>query len=271
MRSTLAHLREEVRPGADGALVIANDAYRAIFSAADGVSYTPRHGGKYEPRLTWRYRARSLVTGTATRALAHIAPTVSATGDHVVDFTRPGLIERYEGERTGVEQIFVLPERPTGTGDVRIVGDVTFAGTIRTKGGGLEFDAGDGLPAFTYAKPVAFDARHASVPVRVELTGATLSLVLDSAALDGVQWPVTIDPLYGTTVVKPSFAGTGAGIVYNARRGEFLVVTAAGTRGRRQGWCGRAAIASTAMLWPHRSSWQPLRRQSSSRRTWPTT
>ena len=153
-----------------------------------------------------------------------MAPVVSAIGDHVVDFVRPGLIERYEGERAGVEQIFVLPERPAGRGDVRIVGDVGFAGSIRAKDGGLEFDAGNGLPAFTYAKPIAFDARRTPVPVRVEVAGAALSLVIDGVALDRVQWPVTIDPLFGVTVVEPLFAGFGAGVRHNARRGEFLVV-----------------------------------------------
>ena len=177
-----------------------------------GVVYTPRHGEGLEPRLTWRYRARAIATDTTTHSLAAVAPVVSAIGDHVVDFVRPGLIERYEGERAGVEQIFVLPERPAGRGDVRIVGDVGFAGSIRAKDGGLEFDAGNGLPAFTYAKPIAFDARRTPVPVRVEVAGAALSLVIDGVALDRVQWPVTIDPLFGVTVVEPLFAGFGAGV-----------------------------------------------------------
>ena len=60
LRSAMEHLREEVRPGADGTLAIANGSYRASFSAAAGVVYTPRHGEGLEPRLTWRYRARAM-------------------------------------------------------------------------------------------------------------------------------------------------------------------------------------------------------------------
>jgi hypothetical protein len=223
LRHRLAHLREEVRSTREGALVIANGGYRAAFSARDGVVYTPRINGGYERRLRWQYRARAIRTDTVTRSLAPVAPTVSAAGDHIVDFVRPGLIERYEGERKGVEQIFVLSEKPAGDGDVRIAGDITFAGRARQTGAGVEFDGGDGLPPLTYANPVAFDAAGRSVAVRAVLDGVRLDLVLDDASLADAQYPVTVDPLFGVAVVEEAFT-MWADVAYNARRGEFLVV-----------------------------------------------
>ncbi len=223
VRLATARLRETAQPGANASLVIANDRYRAVFSR-EGLAYTPRVDGRLESRLAWTYRARTVATDTATRRLDAVAPAVSVTGEHVVDFIRPGLVERYEGEGAAVEQIFVLSERPAGRGDVRIEGDVTFNGRMTAANGGLRFEAA-GLPAFSYAAPIAFDADEKRIPVRVDASGSTLALVLDGAALDGARWPVTIDPLLGVTQVDATGNSTsGTDIAYSARRGEFLVV-----------------------------------------------
>ena len=203
LRVALAHLHEEVRRSDDGSLVIENGNYQASFSQRGGVRFMPRIEARYERQLSWQYRARSIDTDTSRAPLDPVRPVVSATGDHVVDFERPGLIERYEGRRGGVEQIFVLTRRPAGRGDVRISGEVTFAGTGRRRGAAMEFGAGGA--SLTYGAPTAYDAHHQPVPVRTDLQGERLHLVLDGAALSRVTFPVTIDPLLGatTTYIDP--------------------------------------------------------------------
>jgi hypothetical protein len=227
LQQTIGHLREEVQRGDSGTLVISNEHYQARFSELGGLAVTPRVDRQPAPQLTWRYRARRVETATARRALEPVAPTVSPTGHHVVDFERPGIIERYQGERTGVEQIFVLTERPSGTGDVRIVGDVAFDGRITHADGGLAFAPGGHRAPFTYSKPIAFDADRKSLPVHVELHDSELALVLDDEALKTATFPVTIDPLYG---IVTSDIGVGGpqmpDIAYNPERCEFLVVYA---------------------------------------------
>ena len=226
LRVALAHLHEEVRRSDDGSLVIENGNYQASFSQRGGVRFMPRIEARYERQLSWQYRARSIDTDTSRVPLDPVRPVVSATGDHVVDFERPGLIERYEGRRGGVEQIFVLTRRPAGRGDVRISGEVTFAGTSRRRGAAVEFAAGGA--SLTYGVPTAYDAHHQPVPVRTELQGDRLHLVLDGAALRRVTFPVTIDPLFGatTTYIDPIANALGhyVGVAYNWDRGEFLVV-----------------------------------------------
>jgi hypothetical protein len=226
LREAIAHLEQEVRVNAAGTLFIASGHYAADFTS-EGVAVTPRIDRALAPSLTWRYRVRAIETATSHRRLDPVAPSVSATGAHVVDFERPGIIERYEGERTGVEQIFVLTERPAGTGDVRIVGDMTFPGRASQADGGLSFDAGADRPRFTYSKPIAFDADRRPLPVHVELEGAELALVLDDEALATATFPVTVDPLYG---IVTSDIGVGGpqmpDIAYNPERCEFLVVYA---------------------------------------------
>ena len=226
LRVALAHLHEEVRRSDDGSLVIENGNYQASFSQRGGVRFVPRIEARYERQLSWQYRARSIDTDTSRAPLDPVRPVVSATGDHVVDFERPGLIERYEGRRGGVEQIFVLTRRPAGRGDVRISGEVTFAGTGRRRGAAMEFGAGGA--SLTYGAPTAYDAEQRPVPVRTDLQGERLDLVLDGAALSRATFPVTIDPLFGaaTTYVDPvvNALGHDVDVAYNWDRGEFLVV-----------------------------------------------
>jgi hypothetical protein len=223
----LARLHEEARVGRDGVLAITNGNYHAAFSKRDGLVFTPRIDGAYEPRLTWRYRARSIDTDTTRTPLDAVEPAVSRSGDHIVDFVRPGVIERYEGERRGIEQIFVLTDHPRGSGDVRIRGEVTFTGATRTAGEGLEFSAAGAVP-LAYSKPIAFDAAHRPLPVRVELHDNRLDLVLDEDALGEAAFPVTIDPLLGATnaYAVNDFDGLGhyVNVAYNWDRGEFLIV-----------------------------------------------
>jgi hypothetical protein len=226
LQRQLAHLPEEVRRSDEGSLVIQNANYRAVFSEHEGVRFTPRVEERYERQLSWQYRARSVHTETSQTPLDRVRPVVSQTGDHVVDFQRPGLIERYEGRRAGVEQIFVLTRRPDGSGDVRIRGEVTFAGERRRSGAALEFGT-DGA-SLTYSAPIAYDAAHRPVPVRTDLDGDRLDLVLDGTALSGATFPVTIDPLFGATTTfangDSNMLGHGVDVAYNWDRGEFLVV-----------------------------------------------
>ena len=123
-----------------------------------------------------------------------------------------------------MEQIFVLTEGPPP--EATCASRATSrspAGSPRSSGG-LRFEA-PGLPAFSYAAPIAFDANQKRIPVRVDAVGSRLSLVLDGAALDGARWPVTIDPLLGMADVDDTDDTTNAvDIAYNPRRGEFLVV-----------------------------------------------
>lgn len=254
IQAVMAHLYEEVRAGGDGGLVIDNGVYRASFSAAGGVVYTPRFGGALESRLTWRYRARTLAGGASTQRLDAVAPVIGAAGDHTVEFTRPGLLERYEGERGGLVQSFLLPGRPAGSGDVRMAGDLAFDGPAREIDGTLAFDAGRGLPVFTYARPVAFDAAHVPVPVRVDVARRSLTLVVDGAALDRAQWPVTIVPRFGTGLPE-SAAPPWSDVSRNYARRELLVVYAAAAgasgsevRGRRYDDAGRALDSSFTIV-----------------------
>ncbi len=223
LRGTMTRLREEARRQPDGSFAIDNGRYRAAFDASEGLRFTPRDAGGAGSRRTWHYRATSLDTATTTRPLARVAPDVSADADHIVEFRRPGLIERYAGETTGVEQIFVLTERPDGRGDVRVRGEVTFDGAARQSGGGLEYGTRDG-ERLAYGAPVAFDATGRRLPVRVETSGPWLDLVLDGAALDEARFPVTIDPLIGAATTYSATQTLFVDVAFNWDRNEFLVV-----------------------------------------------
>jgi hypothetical protein len=220
-------IAEEARRLDADTLRIQNGIYRASFTRASGMAFTPRVDGVYDERLTWRYRARALAVGSRRTVLADVDPMTTRAADHVVEFRRPGLVERYVGEPHGVEQVFVLTERPREKGDVRVRGEVTFAGHAEQAEGRLEF-AGHGAGRLTYGRPVAFDAARCAIPVRAELKGATLDLVLDGDALERATFPVTIDPLLsGPTTTYAGYGARNVDLAYNWTLGEFLLVFSA--------------------------------------------
>ena len=212
---------------ADAPLQIRTDAYRASFSRAEGFSFSPSIEGRYPQQLMWRYRLDAVEAGGRRLAMAAVHPQPGDDGSRVVEFRRPGLVERYITSDTGVEQVFVL-ERSPGPGDVRVAGEIRAFDVAVRHDGGLSFSDRLGWSVH-YSRPIAFDARKRPVGVRAELAGTRLSLVLDAASLAGAVYPITIDP---HIVAKPTLAYTDndaqdTDVTYNPTRNEFLVVFSA--------------------------------------------
>ena len=81
------------------------------------------------------------------------------------------------------------------------------------------------MPAMrTAAQPPITNAKNAPVPVRVEMSDRTLTLVLDAADLARAQWPVTIDPMLGVTVVEINDTPPSSDVAYDWKRAMYLVV-----------------------------------------------
>jgi hypothetical protein len=210
-----------------GRLQIRKAAYQASFGRTEGFSFSPAIGGAYSQRLTWRYRLDGLGAGRTRTMLGPVDPQIGPQGAHVVEFRRPGLVERYVADDRGVEQIFVL-ERSPGAGDVRIDGEIRAHDVAVRKDGGLAFSDREGWSVH-YSRPIAYDARKRSVAVRAELTGTRLSLVLDGPSLADAVYPITIDPhiVAGPTLSYTDSDAQDTDVAYNARLGEFLVVFSA--------------------------------------------
>jgi hypothetical protein len=116
-------------------------------------------------------------------------------------FTRGTVCERYEARAEGLEQSFVFGSPPLGDGDLvvhlRVATDLVPAAPADD--GSLRWRA-PGLGAVTFGTVTGVDARGWRVPGQVRRTPDGLDLVLPDAFLDEGAYPLTLDPLIGSSV-----------------------------------------------------------------------
>lgn len=177
----------------------------------------------------------------ALKALAK--PTARAARGEVLEIERGAVKEWYVNRAEGVEQSFLLRERPKGRGPVevrlRVGGSLT--PRLSRDGDALRLlDAGREVARYT--KLVAFDARGARMPARMVLRDRELALQVEDAR---AVYPLTIDPIVlrsGPELLPPSTATDGqfgfAVAIYDGEPGTLVpsiaAVSAPGdaTRGR---------------------------------------
>jgi hypothetical protein len=125
---------------------------------------------------------------------ALLAPvgTVSIA-DQLVRCTRPGLTEEYSVSVDGVRQDFIVEQRPTGQGELRVELDLTGAKAEPLANGARLVLDGSGRK-LAYARLRAVDAKGKDLTARLQVTAETRLAVLveDGAA----TYPVCIDPTF---------------------------------------------------------------------------
>jgi len=126
------------------------------------------------------------------------AETLPPTGDvkvmdRTVQFVRPGLREEYHVSVDGVQQDFVIEQRPAGTGPVRLELELDGA-KAEAMGRDIRLVLADGGRQLVYHRLKAEDARGREVPARMEVVSASrLAVVLTDAT---AEYPVRIDPTF---------------------------------------------------------------------------
>jgi hypothetical protein len=96
----------------------------------------------------------------------------------------------------GVEQTFVVKQRPAAIGDLAVELAVQSAlQPVLAADGGVHFHGTDGAWHVHYGAATAIDAHGDRRAMRTELDGARIRLVCDAAWLEHAAWPVTVDPL----------------------------------------------------------------------------
>jgi len=198
--------------------------HEAIFDAA-GVSFRPTQGG---PNWHWR-----LVRMGREDGVAESTPTPFASQDAsgVVRFDRGNVVEEWVPRANAVEQRFVLMTLPTGSGDFVVDGAVTSSGSLEETPNGWIWRSHGGVVSLGQVK--VFDAKGAIIPATMDVHAGRTRIVVDSDALDGAAYPVTIDPEVGTndfrvsamdTDADANFDGLNAAVAFNSTENEFLVV-----------------------------------------------
>jgi hypothetical protein len=141
------------------------------------------------------------------------------------------LIEWVENKEQGLEQGFILTERPMGLRDVQpLILTLTVLGDLSAKS-----DPGEQQVAFrdqkghhrlTYGGLLVIDAGGSRVPASIKGTGSSIKIIIyDHQAI----YPLNIDPLIQQAYLKSSNAGAGDCLGYSvAISGDTVVVGAPG-------------------------------------------
>ncbi len=160
--------------------------------------------GDDRARLTYRLaRVEAGDTVLFDRASADLArPQVAGT---TVTFSRgPGFEETYEGRESGIEQIFKIADPLPRGADLRIRG--SFESPLereRVAGRGVLFKLG-GKELLSYGEPTVIDARGRIVPGQLSIEGDSLCLAFPADRLEGLEYPIVVDPLIGSNFLAGS-------------------------------------------------------------------
>lgn len=159
---------------------------------AGGLQFVPYIGRTDGPAPSFRWRTASARVGECELATAD--PRLSH-GPWRAEYDLGGIVEAYDVRAEGVEQTFVLRERPPTNGDLVIRGTVDTVLHGRAARDGFEFVDAAGVPRVAYGAATAIDARGARRAMTSTLVDGGIELRLDAEWLAAAQFPLVVDPL----------------------------------------------------------------------------
>jgi hypothetical protein len=179
--------------------------YKASF--AGGMAFVPYLGASADAPVAWRWTTTSATVGE--HQLVTMAPRLAHTAWRA-EYDLGGLVEAYDVRPEGLEQTFVLRQRPATNGELVIRGAVASALHATGVGddGGVLFVDTLGRGVVHYGSAIAIDAMGRRRPMQTQLVDGGLELRLDAAWLAAAQFPVVVDPL-----VAPVSIAAGATVV----------------------------------------------------------
>lgn len=172
----------------------------------DSFAFYPYVPGQAKPRAL-RWRTESIDVGALR--LPASEPRL-AHGEYRCTMTHGAFVEAYDVREDGVEQTFVIPERPLADGDLVVVGRVTseFRAEPRTAGvGALRFVDEHGVVVLEYGKALAFDAKGEKVDVATSYDGECVRLHVPREFVARATFPLTVDPLTAVKIVNLNSSG----------------------------------------------------------------
>jgi hypothetical protein len=125
-----------------------------------------------------------------------------------VTYVREGLQEWYENKKEGLEQGFIVSERPEGEGFLCIEGSIGggLRAELHAEDGAIDlFDAGDAR-VLRYAELHVRDAGGREVPSYLKVEGDRVVILVDDAS---GAYPLTVDPLMSSPAWIAEYTQTG--------------------------------------------------------------
>jgi len=157
------------------------------------------------------------------------------------EYRYAAVTEAYDVRLEGLEQTFVIAERPATPGDIVVIGRFSslmkptaeFANAHRS----IDFADENGTVLVNYGEAFVFDASGHKVAIDTSVIGDTITLTVPRSYLADATFPVTIDPL-----TTPSQINSGADII------DADVARDDGTNGTCATYC-RSVSATDADCW----------------------
>lgn len=174
----------------------AGAAYKASFHG--GMTFYPLLGRDYPRNQPWSWRTTSVRVGNGELLDEGVAPVMSHT-EYRVEYALGPVVEAYDVRAEGLEQTFVLAQRP-GHGDLSITGRVQtslWTAPVAELHGDLLFHDEAGTPLVRYGRALAIDADGDTFAMTTTCQGDTITLRLPAAALEQADFPLVVDPLMG--------------------------------------------------------------------------
>ncbi len=220
--------------------------YKAGFH--DGVVFIPYLGKDYPRTRALRWQTEAVRVG-ATDLLTDAAPTRSHDDTRFV-IDHGGVQETYELRLDGLEQTFVVAQRPAAEGDLVVTGrlDTSLrAAPFEDRHQEIVFQDDDGRSIAGYGAATAIDAAGRRWPMTTTWAEGEVRLTLAAAAVTTARYPLTVDPLLRHALVDST------GSAFGTTHGMDLACTS--ELSSSNVWIGyaRAVSATDSDLWLIRS------------------
>jgi FG-GAP repeat/FG-GAP-like repeat len=174
-----------------------------------GIAISPRVS---EAGAGWRFGWETAWFGRpgVLRAVGGARPEPNGSR---VTYRRAAFDEWYDNSHEGIEQGFIVHDRPAGTGPLCLAGRIV--GSLRAEmssdEGAVDLLDEHGARVMRYAELKVWDAEGRAVPSHLKLDGAELAILVDD---EGAAYPLTVDPLMTSPAwtVESNQVGAALGI-----------------------------------------------------------
>ena len=175
----------------------------------DGYAFYPILGSRYPENLPLAWRDTKVTAGGEALIPPGSRPVTHHT-DWRFEYRYPLVTEAYDVLENGVEQTFIVRERPA-PGDLVVRGEIVTklrAEPTAAEHQKLVFRDEHGNAIVEYGAAFAIDANGARFPMTTRWDGSGIALTLAAAAVANAQFPLVIDPLTSSVAIATSVAGS---------------------------------------------------------------
>ncbi len=267
---TPIHTAEDDPAGGSYGIWAAGDDYKVGFES--DMTFIPYLGKKYPVTRSLSWRTIGATAGGQSLLVAG-QPAKRWHDDFRYEYRFGALVEAYDVLPEGLEQTFVLAERPATPGDFTVQGRIqaNLSGSLQANGT-IRFADDQGRELIEYGAATVIDAAGKRLPLTTDFDGDVVTLRVPGSWMETAVFPVTIDPLIAPTnlqlgvapaesieVVRDDFGSNG---LYNSYS-RFVSATDADAWGRIYGDDWSPGGAGTLVYTDITTSWSSAKLQSS--------